>query len=202
MDKQNISYYKNKLLKERQRINNVLEQMKKNEVIQSKAEIASELSLYDNHPSDIATETFDIEKGMALEANEVSLLNKVQDSLQSIEDGSYGICKECGREIARDRLEFLPYAQNCVECQSKISAVKTFNSTQPPVEESVLGKPFGYGFNHKNHDEVEFDAEDSYQAVESFNKLDGIEEYYYSDDDYVEEIEKVSNAEYKNQLPS
>lgn len=202
MDKQNSLHYKNKLIKERQRVNALLEQMKNNEVIKSKAEIASELSLYDNHPADIATETFDIEKGMALEANEVSLLNKVDDALESIEDGSYGICKQCGKEISKERLEFLPYAKNCIECENRISAVRTFNSTEPPIEESVLGRPFGYGFNHHSTTEVEFDAEDSYQAVESFNKLDGIEEYYYSDDDYVEQIEKISNEEYKNQLPS
>jgi GDP-D-mannose dehydratase len=51
-------------------------------------------------------------------------------------------------------------------------------------------------------DEVGVDAEDTYQAVQRFNKLEDIALDY--DDDgggYVEPIEKISNQQYKNQLP-
>ncbi|MDZ4957311.1 yteA family sporulation protein, partial [Clostridium perfringens] len=98
------------------------------------AENSSELSFYDNHPADIATETFEAEMGRALEANEVSLLHKINDALRSIDEGSYGKCKKCGKDIDEERLEFLPYAENCIECQDVISKVKTFNSTQRVVE--------------------------------------------------------------------
>ena len=50
---------------------------------------------------------------------------------------------------------------------------------------------------------VGVDAEDIYQTVERFNKLEDIIEYYDDDDGggYVEPIEKISNQQYKNQLP-
>lgn len=202
MNKEKIKFYKNKLNEEKRRVNEIIDQLKDNGMTRYNAEVASELSFYDNHPADMATEVSEVAIGRALEANEVSLLDKINDALRYIDEGSYGKCKECGKEIDEERLDFLPYAENCIHCQDAISAVKTFNSEKRVVEESVIGKPFGYGFNdHSNKGEVGFDAEDTYQAVEGFNKLKNIEEYYYEDDDYVEEIEKISNQAYKNQLP-
>lgn len=201
MNKEKLIFYKNKLNQEKRRVNEIIEQLKNNGMTKYNAENASELSFYDNHPADMATEVSEVAIGRALEANEMSLLDKINDSLRYIDEGSYGKCKECGKDIDEERLEFLPYAENCIHCQDSISEIKTFNSNQRVVEESVIGNPFGNGFNHHNKDAVGFDAEDSYQAVESFNKLKDIEEYYYEDDDYVEEIEKISNQEYKNQLP-
>ena len=202
MNKEKLNFYKNKLKEEKRKVNEIIEQLKDNGMTKYNSEVASELSFYDNHPADMATEVSEVTIGRALEANEVSLLDKINDALRYIDEGSYGKCKNCGKDIDEERLEFLPYVENCIHCQDAISEVKTFNSNKRVVEESVIGKPFGYGFNdHSNKDKVGFDAEDSYQAVESFNKLKDIEEYYYEDDDYVEEIEKISNQEYKNQLP-
>ncbi|WP_300386019.1 TraR/DksA C4-type zinc finger protein [Clostridium sp.] len=201
MNKEELSFYKDKLKEEKRKVNGVINQLNNNGMTRYNSEVSSELSFYDNHPADIATEVSQVSVGRALEANEVSLLDKIDGALRSIDEGSYGTCKNCGKNIDEERLKFLPYAENCIDCQDVVSEIKTFNSNKRVVEESVLGKPFGNGFNHHNKDELGFDAEDSYQAVEIFNKLKNIEEYYYEDDDYVEEIEKVSNQEYKNQLP-
>lgn len=201
MNNERITYYKEKLNKEKYRIEALIEQLKKNDMTKYNTEVSSELSFYDNHPADIATETFEVEMGRALEANEVSLLDRINDSLKAIDEGTYGKCKACGKDIEEGRLEVLPYAENCIQCQRTIGEAKTYNSNKRVVEESVIGKPFGYNFNNHNRSEVGFDAEDSYQAVESFNKNKYPQDYYYDDDDgYVEDIEKVSNEQYKDQL--
>lgn len=196
-----LEQYRKKLCQERDRVYELITQLKKNEVINSKEELASELSFYDNHPSDSSSELFDIEKGLAFKQNEYSILSKIDSALESIDKGNYGICKKCGNKISEERLAFLPYAEYCIGCQNEISNIKTLNSETRPVEESVLGNPFGYGYNDFDEEQVEFDAEDSYQAVERYNKLENIYEYYDDDDDYVEPIEKISNEEYKSQLP-
>lgn len=84
--------------------------------------------------------------------------------MKNIEDGNYGICKSCGKHIPKERLEFVPYAEFCVKCQNEVSG-KNVRKVQRPIEEDVLGYPFGYGYNDKTS-KVEFDAEDSYQSVE------------------------------------
>jgi DnaK suppressor protein len=44
----------------------------------------------------------------------------VISALQKIDDGSFGSCERCGEEIAEKRLEALPFARYCIECQRAI----------------------------------------------------------------------------------
>jgi YteA family regulatory protein len=160
--------------------------------------------MYDNHPSDTATELFDQERGRALKEHELTIMSKINDCLENIENGSYGNCKMCGREIPEERLEFIPYAEFCVTCQDKTNQMRPRDKNNRPIEESVTGEPFGYGFkdfDEQNY-EVGYDAEDSYQDVQrnewrENNDYDFLDE----DQDYVEPIELISNEQYKNQLP-
>lgn len=74
-------------------------------------------SYYGNHLADTGTETFEEEKALALEAHLQGLLSKVEEALRRFEEGTYGICEECGQPIPPERLEALPYATTCVRCQ-------------------------------------------------------------------------------------
>lgn len=202
MNKKKLEYYKKKLIKERKNVQDFINQMKNNETINMNFEMASELSFYDNHPSDLASEMNDMERGMAFKEHEITVMKRIDDSLKSIENDSYGICQNCKKEIPEERLEFMPYAQFCVTCQKELNTIKSEDKLNRPIEETVLDNPFGYGYNDFNEDgEIGFDAEDSYQAVQRFNQYDNTFELDNDDIDYVEPIEKISNQQYKNQLP-
>ena len=43
-------------------------------------------------------------------------LKQIQGALQRIEEGSYGLCERCGRQIEQARLEALPFASMCIDC--------------------------------------------------------------------------------------
>lgn len=43
-------------------------------------------------------------------------LNKIDEALRKLEEGSYGICEDCGAEISEERLRIIPFAIYCVEC--------------------------------------------------------------------------------------
>ena len=45
------------------------------------------------------------------------LLRDVMSALQKIEDGSFGSCERCGEPIGEKRLEALPFARHCIDCQ-------------------------------------------------------------------------------------
>jgi DnaK suppressor protein len=45
------------------------------------------------------------------------LLRDVVSALQRIDDGNFGACERCGETIAEKRLEALPFARHCIECQ-------------------------------------------------------------------------------------
>ena len=65
-----------------------------------------------------ATESFELEKRLALEKRLRDNLADVERALQKFEDGSYGSCDNCGRPIAPARLEALPQANLCLECKA------------------------------------------------------------------------------------
>lgn len=200
MESRKMQHFKEKLVKERERAVNLITQLQENEVVNTNIEATRELSFYDNHPSDLASELFEIEKGLALKANETSIIRKIDNALSSIEKHTYGNCKNCGKEIIEERLEFIPYAENCVSCQKSIDSKMPAGQNNRPVEEDVIGIPFRY----INRERVGFDAEDTYQVLEGFNRTEDTIGYYDDDDDdngYVEPIEKISNEQYRNQLP-
>ncbi len=85
------------------------------------SESTSELSDFDtNHPGDSGNVLVDREKDEALQANLDGMLAQVHDALQKIENGTYGACDRCGKQIGEARLEALPYATFCIDCQSRL----------------------------------------------------------------------------------
>lgn len=46
-------------------------------------------------------------------------LQKIDEALRKLEEGTYGICEDCGEEISEQRLKILPYAIYCIDCKEK-----------------------------------------------------------------------------------
>jgi DnaK suppressor protein len=76
---------------------------------------SGELSAYDNHPADSATETFERERDHAIDESFDQKLTEVDAAMQRIEEGTYGSCELCQEPIGYERLEALPWAATCVE---------------------------------------------------------------------------------------
>jgi RNA polymerase-binding protein DksA len=74
----------------------------------------------DQHPADTATETFDRELAVTLEDNAEAVLAAIDGALARIEQGTYGTCVRCGRPVAEERLDALPYAELCIECKRQV----------------------------------------------------------------------------------
>lgn len=70
-----------------------------------------------DHLADHATETYIRELDGGLEDNAEHLLAEIDGALRRIEDGTYGTCVACGRPIAPERLEAVPWATLCIDDQ-------------------------------------------------------------------------------------
>jgi DnaK suppressor protein len=66
-----------------------------------------------------ATEVSESQRGQQLREREQLHLGQILGALKRIEAGSYGLCQTCGKPIAPERLEALPWATDCVDCHSK-----------------------------------------------------------------------------------
>ena len=53
---------------------------------------------------------------------DIKLLREIQDALQRIAQGTYGVCSECEEPISAKRLDAVPWAKFCVSCQERIAA--------------------------------------------------------------------------------
>jgi DnaK suppressor protein len=69
-------------------------------------------------PSDRATMESNRNSMLRMRDRERKLIFKIQEALQRIEEGEYGICEECGEEIGIERLKARPVTTLCIECKS------------------------------------------------------------------------------------
>jgi RNA polymerase-binding protein DksA len=65
-----------------------------------------------------ASQVFEQERDLAMRERASQHLEVVDGALARLDDGSYGTCIRCGRPIARERLEALPWAAHCIDCQT------------------------------------------------------------------------------------
>jgi len=68
-------------------------------------------------PADMAANAYTKELLMSMSTNDRQLLDSIDQALDRIEEGEYGKCDNCGEAIHEKRLEALPWAQHCVDCQ-------------------------------------------------------------------------------------
>ncbi|MFX3672944.1 MAG: TraR/DksA C4-type zinc finger protein [Paenisporosarcina sp.] len=124
----------------------------------------TELSNYDNHPADNATDLTDQNTEMAIEQHKVLELEQIENALQAIEVGSYGVCTVCGEDIPYERLEALPTALTCIDHANQDVDVES-----RPSEEAILGSSMKHPV--KNEGAIR-DYNDSFEEVEEFGSSD------------------------------
>ena len=84
----------------------------------SGSEINSSAS--DQHIADHASDTFDRELDESLEENAGYIVREIDDALRMLDEGTYGTCARCGKEIPEERLAAIPYATLCVEDKRRL----------------------------------------------------------------------------------
>jgi DnaK suppressor protein len=107
----NVERFRELLLEERKRVTDAIEYLHK-ENSNPMSEETPETGL-----ADTATVTIDREMDYSLEGKSAHVLLEIDAALKRIEDGTFGICARCGREIGEERLEAMPYATLCIECK-------------------------------------------------------------------------------------
>ncbi|MDO8957564.1 MAG: RNA polymerase-binding protein DksA [Deltaproteobacteria bacterium] len=73
-------------------------------------------------PTDRANLETDRNFLLRLRDRERKLILKIKEALARIEDGTFGICEECGEEISEERLKARPVTTLCIECKTKAEA--------------------------------------------------------------------------------
>ncbi len=66
---------------------------------------------------DRALSTISRDLSYQLTAGERDMLRRIDSALDRIDEGSYGVCLHCGNKVQLARLEAVPWARHCVQCQ-------------------------------------------------------------------------------------
>lgn len=70
-------------------------------------------------PADRASAESDRAFTLRIRDRERQLIRKIQAAIDRIEDGTYGVCEECGDDISVPRLKARPVTRLCINCKSR-----------------------------------------------------------------------------------
>ena len=118
--------YRKKLEEEKAKASKTIHEMEDNTLSGDTTKHTSEkystgeLSSFDNHIADIATDVYMNDMDNSLIQHEKYVLDEINEALDKISDGSYGICTNCQSKIEKGRLEVIPETTLCSTCAKEI----------------------------------------------------------------------------------
>ena len=110
-----IEHFKQLLLEKRREILRNVSEIEDEALKKSRLDATGDLSSMPIHMADLGTDNYEQEFVLGLMDSERKLLHEIDDALQRIEDGTYGICEGTGKPIRKARLEAQPWARYRVE---------------------------------------------------------------------------------------
>jgi len=116
-----LEKYKKALLAERDRLQEQLRRIENRTAGRDRLDAQVSAEDFDEPGGDAASETLERTQAMAIGENFKDLLAYTEHALQKIEKGSYGQCDVCGKNIAKERLDFLPWASMCADCRKRLA---------------------------------------------------------------------------------
>lgn len=111
MDAERLNYFKDKLLQKRNSLSSTVQQTEY--LGREKDQNAQDMA-------DMAVESYTKDFLFGKSAGDRQVLQQIQNALSRIEGEIYGICTNCDDEINPKRLEAVPWAELCIECQGRL----------------------------------------------------------------------------------
>ncbi len=120
MKTEHLKLHKERLLDLRARLRGDVDQMGGPIFEKPLAQANGDLSVMPIHMADLGSDNFEREFTLRLMEAKDQTLDQIEEALQRMEDGTYGICEKCEGKIPKTRLDAIPYTVFCVKCASGI----------------------------------------------------------------------------------
>jgi YteA family regulatory protein len=163
LTREQLDHFKQLLRHEKESLEQRVNENRHYGLNQSFRDSTGDLSVNDNHPGDLGSEMFERGKDLALNDRAERDLEAVNTALDMLEQGRYGTCVVCGREIPAERLEAVPSTLYCKE-----HVPNPHVNNRRPREEFLMTPPFGRTSLDELPEQNQFDGEDAWQIVESW----------------------------------
>lgn len=122
LPKKELEKYKKLLLKQRERVGGDLSSITENTLKRSLRDVSGDLSGYSFHMADQASDDYERDFSLGRATDEQKMLYSIDEAMKRIEDGTYGLCVQCGKPISKKRLTAIPQAELCIDCKTKNEA--------------------------------------------------------------------------------
>ncbi len=119
MNKEELKFFEKLLNEKKETLIQELDYIEDNSMRLNAKDGAGDLSSHAYHLADHATETQDREQAFHMASREGRYLFYIEEALDRVRAGTYGICKSCGKIIPKARLEAVPTAKMCIQCKAK-----------------------------------------------------------------------------------
>jgi DnaK suppressor protein len=181
-----LAHFRQLLLEKRGEIIGDVSSMENDALKKSRLDAAGDLSSMPIHMADIGTDNYEQEFALGLLDSERKLLHEINDALQRIEDGTYGMCEGTGEPIPAARLEASPWARYCV-AYARLIEQGLVTVDEEEEEEGQEDKKKRRG-HVKRKKKVEDDAEEGIEEEEEEEVEEDLDEEEEEEEDELEEI--------------
>lgn len=120
MANRDLKRFKDLLMERRKEVLEELSELEEVYLGKNQRESAGDVSGYSTHPADQGSDEAMREAAFGRGEATGRALEEIEEALQRIESGEYGLCESCGAEIPEARLEALPHARHCIKCQEEL----------------------------------------------------------------------------------
>lgn len=114
-----LPYYK-ALMKIRSEVADGLDRHSKETLLRSNREDSGDLASFGQHLADASSESYERDFALSQVSSEQEALYEIDQAIQRIKDGSYGVCEITGQTIKADRLKAVPFTRYSVEGQMEV----------------------------------------------------------------------------------
>lgn len=119
MSEKDLQFFETLLTEKRATLVEELTAIEDANLSRSQTEQGGEISGYTNHLADAASDYTTLETNLELAERESKYLVYIEDALDRVRKGTYGVCKVCRGLIPKARLEAVPTATKCVNCKEE-----------------------------------------------------------------------------------
>jgi DnaK suppressor protein len=117
MSQEDLDYFKEILLKKREEVQKNLDYLKTVVLDSTTKEATGDHSSYSYHMADQGTDAMEREKAFLFAARDEKYIKQIDEALERIKNGTYGICRVTGKLIGKERLEAVPTTTISVEAK-------------------------------------------------------------------------------------
>jgi len=115
LPKEDLKAFRRMLLEKRRDLVGDLTGIQAGTLRVNRQEGSGDLSSMPTHPADLGTDNFEQEFTLGLLESERALLKEIDQALERIENGTYGVCAGTGKPIGKARLLAQPWAKYCID---------------------------------------------------------------------------------------